>query len=480
MSVILVLGATGYVGSRLVPQIVNEGHQVRCLVRDPQRLTGANTLQCEIVEGDLLRTETLSFAFSGVEIVYYLVHSMRVGEKEFADLDRAAARNVVLAAERAGVQRIIYLGGLGRRDIAQSPHLRSRHEVGDILRSGNIAVTELRAAVILGSGSASFEMMHHLVNRLPIMICPRWVIVKTQPIAIDDVLRYLVETIGKPETIGKIIDIGGPEILSYREMMLRLAAVLGLRRFLIQVPVLTPRLSSYWVNFVTPIPSQLAGALIESLRHETVCENTDAGMLFAIRPVTFEVAVYRALSGVLLGSTIGASTTKNIPQTVDPSHILVDQQIVEASCRVEVLFDQVKSIGGEKGWYYANWLWQLRGILDKMVGGVGMRRGRRDPVNVRNGDIIDFWKVEQYETNILLSLRAEMKVWGVAWLDFTVDSIDAERSRLTQTARYYPKGVTGLVYWWTVYPLHTLIFRNMSRKICRAAEMTNSSYNKIR
>jgi len=365
----------------------------------------------------------------------------------------------------------VYLGGLGRKDVLQSTHLRSRHEVGDILRSSGIPVTEFRAAVILGSGSASFEMMHHLVNRLPMMICPRWVTVNTQPVAVDDVIQYLVEAVRRPETAGRTYDIGGPEILSYRSMMLKMAAVLGLRRWLIKVPVLTPRLSSYWVNFVTPIPASLARALIESLRHETVCESDDALQAFSVRPVSFDVAVRRALRAIVPSFAAAEGRTDCGFRAIDPSHLLMARRIIDTDAEPEVLFGQVSSIGGERGWFYANWLWRLRGLIDRVSGGIGMRKGRRHPFDVKVGDTIDFWRVEEYEMNRYLCLRAEMNVWGAAWLDFLVEPLDEKRSRLTLTARYYPKGLTGLAYWWSVYPLHYLIFDKMARAICRAASV---------
>lgn len=469
MELILVLGSTGYVGCKLVSQLVAEGYSVRCLVRDAGKARGLLPPSVQLIEGDVLSGETLGTAFQGVAAVYYLVHSMKAGEKGFEERDRLAASNVVRAAEDAGVRRIIYLGGLGRREVVQSPHLRSRHEVGDILRSRAIPVTEFRAAVILGSGSASFEMMHHLVNRLPVMICPRWVTVNTQPIAVDDVIRYLVQALARQETAGKIFDIGGPEILSYRSMMLRLAAILQLRRWLIEVPVLTPRLSSYWVNFVTPIPAALARALIESLRHETVCENDDALRLFPFQPVSFDAAVQRALRPILPHATAGDDTTPHCFEEIDPSHVVVDRRTVDSNAKPEDLFATVLSIGGENGWFYANWLWWLRGLIDERLGGIGMRKGRRHPTELMVGDTIDFWRVLKYDARGYLCLRAEINVWGAAWLDFVVEPLAANRSRLILTARYYPKGLTGIVYWWIVYPLHQLIFRNMARAICGAA-----------
>ncbi|MBN1211847.1 MAG: SDR family oxidoreductase [candidate division Zixibacteria bacterium] len=474
MKKILVLGATGYVGGRLVPRLLKRGYNVRCLVRDCRKITGKSwAAQVEVFEGDVLKSETLSAAFRDVEVVYYLVHSMVSGEKSFEDLDRKAALNVAAAAKEANVKRIVYLGGLGRREIEQSPHLRSRHEVGEVLRSGTVPVTEFRAAVIVGSGSVSFEMVHHLVNRLPAMICPRWVLTRTQPIAIADVLRYLIDTIEKPESYGKTFDIGGPEVLTYRDMMLTVARVLGFKRFLIRVPVLTPRLSSYWVNLVTPVPAQVARALIEGVRYETVVENDEALEIFGFPPMKYEEAVRRALASVTAHDVETAWTDAfsifEAP-SVDPSHLRVDLREVAAAVPAEKLFKVVTSIGGDNGWYFANWLWQLRGFIDQQLGGVGLRRGRRHPEKIAVGDALDFWRVEEYLEGEKLLLRAEMKVWGRAWLEFKVERVDDNNSRLIQTARYYPRGLFGLIYWYAVYPVHALVFRGMSRAVARRAE----------
>jgi uncharacterized protein YbjT (DUF2867 family) len=470
---ILVLGATGYIGGKLVPRLLEQGHKVRCLVRDPKKISGKKWDGVEVIQGDVLRKETLSLAFKNVDLIFYLIHSMTTGGKDFDIQDRVAAMNVRAAAGETGVSRIVYLGGLGKKDEEQSPHLRSRHEVGDILRSGKALVTEFRAGVIVGSGSASFEMVHHLVNRLPLMICPRWLIIKTQPISITDVLTYLVESVKQPESVGKIIDIGGPEVLTYRQMMLTVAHELGLRRFLIQVPILTPRLSSYWVNLVTPIPAHLARILIESVRHETICENTDALKIFNFTPMKFEDAVREAISSIRscgvgkIQENISVGTNY---MGIDPSHLFKDRRVsnVEVSC--ERIFDVVSSIGGNNGWYYANWLWKLRGIIDQQLGGVGLRRGRRHPRELAIGDTLDFWRVEDYLPNRRILLRAEMKVWGRAWLEFQTESINSTNTKFTQTATYYPKGLMGIIYWFSIYPIHMMIFRGMSRAIARKAK----------
>ena len=477
MLTILVLGATGYIGGRLVPLLKERGHRVRCLVRDRKKAAGPGWEDVQLVEGDVLKPETLRGAFDEIDVVYYLVHSMTAGEKSFEERDRAAAQNVAQACARTGVARIVYLGGLGKRGESQSPHLRSRHEVGDILRSGSVPVTEFRAAVVVGSGSASFEMMHHLVNRLPLMICPRWVMIRTQPIAVADVLRYLVECVDRPETSGRVLDIGGPQMLTYRDMMLCTAKVLGLKRWVLPVPVLTPRLSSYWVNLVTPIPTSLARVLIESLRHETVCENRDADALFSFRPMAFEQAVRLAVEKVRTHEVETKWTSASPPTDAkpDPSHLQTDRRVVEVLAPADRLFREVASIGGDRGWYYADWLWKVRGFLDKQIGGVGLRRGRRHPTKLRAGDALDFWRVEEYEPGRRLLLRAEMKVWGAAWLEFAVEEVGADRSRLTQTATYYPRGLAGLLYWFGVYPLHAIVFRGLARSIAARAEAARDS-----
>jgi uncharacterized protein YbjT (DUF2867 family) len=482
MATILILGATGYIGGRLVPRLLDRGHRVRCLVRDSRKAAGRPWGSgVELVEGDVLRPASLHAAFESVDVVFYLIHSMAARDADFEDLDRRAARNVatVAAAERVG--RIIYLGGLGRRDKGQSPHLRSRHEVGRVLRQGSTTVTEFRAAVVVGSGGISFELIHHLVNRLPVMICPRWVYTRTQPIAIRDVLAYLVQCIDKPETAGKVIDIGGPEVLTYGDMMLTVAKELGLRRLLIQVPVLTPRLSSYWVNLVTPIQTPVARVLIESLRHETICENDLAEQYFDIEPIDFRTAVRLALTKVRSHDIETTWTSAGLPGDapgIDPSHLHQDVRTAEVDAPADCLFDVVQSIGGDTGWYYGSWLWRIRGFIDQQVGGVGLRRGRRHPTHIAVGDALDFWRVEEYIPGEKLTLRAEMRVWGQAWLEFDVESLGENRSRLTQTARYYPRGLFGLAYWYGIYPIHTFVFRGMARGIGRAAERCARSQTK--
>ena len=472
---VLVLGATGYIGSRLVPDLVANGHSVRCLVRDARKLSGKSwSADVETFQGDVLKRESLDKAFAGVDAVYYLVHSMASLDGSFEDLDRRAANNVADAAYENGVKRIIYLGGLGKRDDGQSTHLKSRHEVGDLLRVSGVPVTEFRAAVIVGSGSLSFELIHHLVNRLPVMICPRWVYTRTQPIAVRDVLAYLASALDVEASAGRVIDIGGPEVLTYGAMMHTVAQALKLKRILLPVPVLTPRLSSYWVNLVTPIPARIARPLIEGLKHETVCEDFEGAKLFDISPTPFAEAVKRALSRVAaheVESMWTGAATYHAHQPVDPSHLLEDHRTLKVQAPAENLFAVISSIGGENGWYYGDWLWRIRGFIDKQIGGVGLRRGRRHPTTISVGEALDFWRVEEFVPEARLMLRAEMKLWGQAWLDLQVKSVSANESVYLQTARFYPRGLLGLVYWYAVYPLHAFVFRGLARNIARRAEL---------
>jgi len=470
---ILVIGASGYIGSQLIPVLLEKGHKVRALVRNRKKISVYDWhIECDIREGDVLDSSFSDRELQNINIVYYLLHSMGNPKGDFTRLDRLAARKTADMSRSAGVDRIIYLGGLGRRDIEQSLHLKSRHEVGDILRTSSVPVTEFRAAVIIGAGSFSFEMVHHLTNRLPVMICPRWVITRTQPISIDDVIRYLAAAIDTPESSGRIIDIGGPEVLTYRDMMLTVARVLGLKRWLIQVPVLTPRLSSYWVGLVTPIPIQPARALIEGVRHETICENDYSMEFFDIQPCPFEAAVRKALSAVLPESRdTEENKYQSIIKRIEPSHILTDRQQTTINAPVDRVFNTVASIGGENGWYYADWLWKIRGLIDELCGGVGLRRGRRDDTALKQGEALDFWRVEELDQGQRLLLRAEMKVPGKAWLEFEVSPIDHKRCHLIQTARFYPRGLAGIFYWYGIYPVHSLVFKGLVSAIARKASV---------
>jgi len=470
---ILVLGATGYIGGRLVPRLTEAGHQVMCLVRDRAKAGSRGWGDVRVTEGDILDMDSLRPVVEGIDVVYYLVHSMTSRKGDFVSLDRQGASNVVTLAEEAGVKRIIYLGGLGRRERDMSDHLRSRHEVADVLRSGIVPVTEFRAAAIMGSGSASFEIIHHLVNRLPIMICPSWVFTRTQPIGISDVLDYLVEAATWKESAGKVIDIGGPDIVTYGEMMKTMARILDLKRVIIPVPLLTPRLSSYWVSLFSPVPYAMSRSLVESLKHETVCENDLALMFTHIKPKALEETITLAFEQLLARNveTRWSDSGKEYrAQSIDQSHIYSYSVEVDCDASPEKLFEGVQSIGGDNGWYYLDRIWKLRGIFDKLIGGVGLRRGRRDQTDVRVGETLDFWRVEEFIPNKKLGLLAEMKLPGIAWLYFEVSSRDGSGSTLKVTANYYPHGLLGYFYWFALYPIHGILFRGLARSIIARAE----------
>ena len=479
---ILITGATGYIGGRLVPQLLEKGFRVRCLAREPRRLSGRGwdeDPRVEIVQGDVLDRDSVRSAMQGCGAAYYLVHSMLSGEKSFESHDRVAAENFARGAEGAGLERVIYLGGLGRKAEKLSPHLESRHEVGDVLRGGKVPVTELRAAMIVGSGSASFEMLRSLVSKLPVMICPKWVEVRTQPIAIRDVLAYLIGSLENPATAGLTLDIGGPDVLTYREMMLRFAAILGTRRWIVVVPVLTPRLSAYWVNLMTPVNAGMAFALIESLQYETVCEEGKILGLVPIPRTGFDDACRWALDKVNQNAVETRWTNASLFQRADrgprlkdchEDYTVRDEQKFEAGVPALELFDKVRRIGGNVGWYYGEFLWKIRGMMDRAIGGVGLRRGRRDPVSVRIGDAIDFWRVEDVIAGRRLLLHAEMIVPGDAWLEFRVEPVDDSHSTLVQTAYFKPSWPWGWMYWYACFPLHWFVFQGMARNIVRAAE----------
>ena len=476
---ILVSGATGYIGGRLVPRLLELGYRVRCLVRDPARLQGRPWhAQVEIVAGDVLKPESLATAMDGVTAAYYLVHSMAGGEG-FHTRDMDAATNFGHAALSAGVDRVIYLGGLAESSANLSEHLRSRQQSGDALRATGVAVTEFRAGVIVGSGSLSFEMIRYLTERLPVMICPRWVATRTQPIGIRDVIEYLATALAVPESRGRIVEIGGADVVTYGDMMKIYAAVRGLKRWLISVPVLTPRLSSYWVNIVTPIPAVIARPLIEGLRNENVVHDASAAALFPdIHPVGYRIAVERALARLevrdietawsdALSTSQGAATPVQL--TTHEGMVIERRERVVSAAPARV-FDVFTGIGGARGWFYMTWAWQIRGFLDRLIGGVGLRRGRRDPDRLRVGDALDFWRVEAVEPHASLLLRAEMLVPGKAWLQFQVTPRDDGSTLLSQTAFFAPKGLAGWGYWYGLYPFHALIFSGLIDQIRRRAE----------
>ncbi len=478
-SLILLTGATGYVGGRLLRVLEAEGRRVRCLARRPEFLRDRVAPTTEVAQGDVLDADSLGRAMAGATAAYYLVHSMG-SFGDFEVEDRQAAENFAAAARAAGVRRIIYLGGLGDARGQLSPHLRSRHEVGEILRASGVPTIEFRASIVIGSGSLSFELVRSLVERLPVMITPRWVKVPAQPIAINDLLSYLVAAIDLPLESSRIFEIGGADRTSYAGLMREYARQRGLARWIVPVPVLTPRLSSLWLGLVTPIYARVGRKLIDSVRHPTVVNDTAALDAFPIRPVGFREAIAAAirnedaeLAETRWSDTLSAAGTARSWFGVRFGSRLIDSRVVDVSVSAERAFRPIERIGGRAGWYYGDWLWRLRGALDLLVGGVGMRRGRRDPERLRVGDTLDCWRVEAIEPGRRLRLAAEMKLPGRAWLEFEVnDKGDrlAGGSRIRQTAEYDPIGLLGRAYWYATYPLHKFIFAGMLRAIAARAE----------
>lgn len=470
---ILLTGATGYIGGRLLQALEHSGHQVRCLARRPDVLRTRVAPATEIVKADCLDRASLLQAMQGVHTAYYLVHSMgSVGS--FEQEDRVAARNFAEAAQAVGVRRIVYLGGLGEDREDLSAHLRSRHEVADILRSSGIPIIEFRASIVIGSGSLSFEMIRALVQRLPVMICPRWVSVKTQPIAVEDVVAYLIAALQLPEQ-NAVFEIGGTDQVSYGEIMQEYAHQCGLRRWMISVPVLTPRLSSLWLALVTPVYARVGRKLVDSLKNQTLVTDDTALSVFHIKPRGMSEAIARALinedmefAQTRWSDALSPAGTPRSWGGVQLGTRIVDSRELLVSVPPQKAFAPIVRIGGSTGWYYGNILWRVRGALDLLVGGVGLRRGRRDPEHLQVGETLDFWRVEAIEANRRLRLSAEMKLPGRAWLQFDVEPAP-EGSVIRQTAIFDPAGLAGLAYWYALYPIHKWIFRGMLYEIAKAA-----------
>lgn len=471
---ILLTGATGYVGGRLLQVFEAAGRPVRCVARRADDLRARVAPTTEVVTGDVLDRASLDAAMRGSTTAYYLVHSMASGAR-FEATDRQAARNFGEAARAGGVTRIVYLGGLGNPDEDLSAHLRSRHETGAALRESGVPVVEFRASIVIGGGSLSYEMIRALVERLPVMITPRWVEVRAQPIAVGDVLAYLAAALDLPDGASRVFEIGGPDVVSYGDLMREYARQRGLRRLTIPVPVLTPRLSSLWLGLVTPVYARIGRTLVDSIRHPTVVRDDAARRTFAITPVGVSEAIALALRNE--DRELAATRWTDARSAAGPErryggarfgNRLVDTRSVVVRAPPARASRAIERIGGTTGWYHANWLWTLRGWLDLLVGGVGMRRGRRDPAHVRVGDVIDCWRVEAFEPGQQLRLVAEMRLPGRAWLTFEV-APEGGGSRITQTATFDPVGLAGLAYWYGVWPLHELVFQGMLRGIGREA-----------
>lgn len=501
---VAVTGVTGYVGGRLVPELLAAGYRVRAIARRPERLRGRPWYDAvEVAQADAAEPEQIRAALDGVDVAYYLIHSLGTGRR-FEQRDRATALTFGRAAREAGVGRIVYLGGLSPDVEDLSPHLASRKEVGEILLASGVPTTVLRAAIVLGSGSASFEMMRYLTERLPAMTVPRWLDNRIQPIAVRDVLRYLVGSASMPPEVSREFDIGGPDVLTYRAMMQGYAKAAGLpRRLIVKVPVLTPRLSSHWVGVVTPVPSGIARPLVESLIHEVVCEEHDiaehvpdppGGLIGFDRAVRLALARIREADVTTRWSSAGVPGAPSEPLPSDPDwaggSLYQDERRTVVDASPAALWRVIESVGGERGWYSWSLAWRVRGLADRLVGGPGLRRGRRDPRRLVVDDAVDFWRVEEVDPGRLLRLRAEMRVPGLAWLELRVEpdgpgddragedtagSVPPERWRtppttFAQRAVFHPHGLAGQLYWWSVYPFHGIVFGGMQRNIARAAE----------
>ena len=489
----LVTGASGYIGGRLVPELLAAGYPVRCMARDPGKLSDRPwSGDIEIAAADALEGTRVRRALESVDVAYYLIHSLGTGAS-FEQRDRDAAAIFADAAMSAGVTRIVYLGGIISGDgSGLSPHLRSRAEVGDILLGCGVPAAALQAAVIIGSGSASFEMLRYLTERLPVMVTPKWVETRIQPIAVHDVLRYLVGCAALPPGVNRRFDIGGPDVLTYAEMMRRYSEVAGLRpRVLLPVPLLTPRLSSLWVGLVTPVPAGLARPLVESLRNEVVCSEHDIAS-YVPDPPEGLLPVDRAIALALRHTREGAVSTRwssaatpgapSDPLPSDPSwaggSLYVDARISAVRASPAALWRVIEGIGGETGWYSFPAAWAVRGLLDRLAGGVGLRRGRRDPRHLLAGDAVDFWRVEAITPGSLLRLRAEMKLPGLAWLEMAVGRDHDGMTTYSQRAIFQPRGLAGHAYWRSISPFHGVVFGGMLRNITAAAERASRAANK--
>ena len=469
---ILLTGPTGYVGGRLLRALESAGYRVRCLSRHPETLNQRVARTTEVVKGDVLDAKSLPSNMIGVHTAYYLVHAMG-SANSFEEEDRRSAQAFAVSARDAGVQRIIYLGGLGSgREL--SAHLRSRQEVGRILRESGVATIEFRASIVIGSGSASFEMIRALVEKLPAMITPRWVTTRTQPIAVEDVIAYLMQALDLKINGSSIIEIGGADQVSYLDLMKEYARQRGLKRWMIPVPVLSPRLSSLWLGLVTPVYARVGRELVDSLRNETVVRDRSAADLFSIRPLGFREALTRALANEdrEFAETRWSDAFSSVAASPQWGGTTFGRRIVDSrSARVPfsaaMAFRPIDRLGGKTGWYYGNWLWRIRGLLDLLFGGAGMRRGRRVPDHLFPGDTVDFWRVEEVQRDHLVRLSAEMRLPGRAWLQFEVEP-SGSGSLIRQTAIFDPVGLFGQLYWYLLYPIHQLIFAGMLRGIVRA------------
>ena len=471
-----IAGATGYIGGRLSPRLLDSGYSIRCLVRSRGKLEDRKWAQdprVEVAETDLADTKALALRLEGCFAAFYLVHSMTSAGAQYAQQDRQLASTFAAAARKAGVERIIYLGGLGETGPDLSEHLSSRREVEKALASTGVPVTVLRAAMIIGSGSASFEIMRYLVERLPIMITPKWVSTPCQPIAVRNVIGYLVGALARPETSGGVFDIGGPDVLCYRDIMRVMAEELGLRRrWIIPVPVLTPRLSSYWIHLITPLSHNIARPLAEGLKNPVVCREQRIKELIPQQLLTVREAIHTALQK-MTENAVETNWSMAGPMRGDPDWaggtIFRDEREQTIGVPDWAVFRAVRRLGGRNGWYGTNWLWRIRGWIDLLAGGPGLRRGRRNPETVGYGEALDFWRVVGFEQDKRLALRAEMKLPGEALMEFRLKACGKHNCTLQQSALFQPRGLPGLLYWYAIAPFHHIVFRSMIQGICREA-----------
>ena len=481
---IMLTGATGYVGGRLLQMLEQHGYRVRCMARRPENLVPRVGPSTQVVKGDVLDLDSLQSALKGVSVAYYLVHSMS-SEGSFEENDRKAAHNFGKIAKAAGVERIIYLGGLGNDDDDLSPHLRSRQEVGKILRQSGVPLLEFRASIVIGSGSLSFQLIRSLVERLPIMITPKWVQVSAQPIAIEDLIEYLEAALFVLDSGCRVYEIGGADQVSYADIMRIYGSCRNIGVRMIPVPFLSPHISSLWLGLITPLYARIGRKLIQSIVHPTVVCDESALKVFNIQPMGVDDAIRRAIDNedkefaeTRWSDSLSSSGKMFSWFGVSFGSRLVDSRTIKVNMPPKFIFKPIQRIGGNTGWYAWNWLWQLRGFLDLLVGGVGMRRGRAHFEILRVGDTVDFWRVEEHDPNHFLRLAAEMKLPGRAWLEFEVTGDDFS-STIRQTAIFDPVGLLGLIYWYALYPLHQLVFAGMLRGIADKALSSNTNLQKM-